>query len=98
LLSDGGFLITQSKGVPLMGRVAFVLSVVLALVLAVAGPSSAFQCPKLIQKVNEEAGNRLDEPAYNARQLAEEADALHKAGKHAEAEAKAKEALKQLGM
>jgi hypothetical protein len=81
-----------------MGRVAFVLSVVLALVLAVVGPSSAFQCPKLIQKVNEEAGNRLDEPAYNARQLAEEADALHKAGKHAEAEAKAKEALKQLGM
>jgi len=81
-----------------MGRVAFVLSVVFALVLAVAGSSSAFQCPKLIQKVNEEAGNRLDEPAYNARQLADEADALHKAGKHAEAEAKAKEALKQLGM
>lgn len=81
-----------------MGRVAFVLSIVVALVFVIAGPSSAFQCPKLIQKVNEEAGNRLDEPAYNARQLAEEADALHKAGKHAEAEAKAKEALKQLGM
>jgi hypothetical protein len=81
-----------------MGRVTFVLSIALALTLAVAGSASAFQCPKLIQKVNEEAGNRLDEPAYNARQLAEEADALHKAGKHAEAEAKAKEALKQLGM
>jgi hypothetical protein len=81
-----------------MGRVAFVLSITLALVLAVAGPSSAFQCPKLIKQVNDEAGNRLDDAAFNARQLADEADALHKAGKHAEAEAKAKEAMKQLGM
>jgi hypothetical protein len=81
-----------------MGRVAFVLSITLALVLAVAGPSSAFQCPKLIKQVNDEAGNRLDDAGFNARQLADEADALHKAGKHAEAEAKAKEAMKQLGM
>jgi len=43
-------------------------------------------------------GNRLDDAGYNARQLAEEADALHKAGKHAEAEAKAKQAMKQLGI
>jgi hypothetical protein len=81
-----------------MGRVALVVGVAVLMILSVAGPSSAFQCPKLIQKVNDEAGNRLDEAGYNARQLAEEADALHKAGKHAESEAKAKEALKQLGM
>jgi hypothetical protein len=81
-----------------MGRVALAVSVVLALILAVAGPSSAFQCPKLIQKVNDEAGNRLDDAGYNARQLADEAEALHKAGKHQESEAKAKEALKQLGI
>ncbi len=85
-----------------MGRVALVVSVALALLFAVAGPSSAFQCPKLIKQVNDEvndeAGNRLDDAGYNARQLAEEADALHKAGKHAEAEAKAKEAMKVLGI
>jgi len=81
-----------------MGRVALAVSVVLALILAVAGPSSAFQCPKLIQKVNDEAGNRLDDAGDNARQLADEAEALHKAGKHQESEAKAKEALKQLGI
>ena len=81
-----------------MGRVALAVSVVLALILAVAGPSTAFQCPKLIQKVNDEAGNRLDDAGYNARQLADEAEALHKAGKHQESEAKAKEALKQLGI
>ena len=81
-----------------MGRVALAVSVVLALILAVAGPSSAFQCPKLIQKVNDEAGNRLDDAGYDARQLAEQADQLHKEGKHAESEAKAKEALKRLGL
>jgi type II secretory pathway pseudopilin PulG len=81
-----------------MGRVALVVIVVLAVVFAVAGPSSASQCPKLIQKVNDEAGNRLDDAAYNARQLAAQAEELHKAGKHAESEAKAKEAMKQLGI
>jgi len=81
-----------------MGRAALVVSVALALLFAVAGPSSAFQCPKLIKQVNDEAGNRLDDAGYNARQLAEEAEALHKAGKHAESEAKAKEAMKALGM
>jgi len=36
-----------------MGRVALMVSVALALLFAVAGPSSAFQCPKLIKQVNE---------------------------------------------
>jgi len=80
-----------------MGRVALAVSVALALLFTVAGPSSAFQCPKLIKQVNDEAGNRLDDAGFSARQLAEDAEALHKAGKHAEAEAKAKEAMKQLG-
>jgi len=81
-----------------MGRFALVVTVVLVLAVAVAGPSWASQCPKLIQKINDEAGNRLDDAAYNARQLAAEAEELHKAGKHAESEAKAKEAMKQLGI
>jgi len=81
-----------------MGRVALAVSIALALVLAVAGPSSAFQCPKLIKAVNDEAGNRLDDAGYDARQLAEQAEQLHKEGKHADAEAKAKEAMKKLGI
>ena len=81
-----------------MGRVTLMVSVALALLFAVAGPSSAFQCPKLIKQVNDEAGNRLDDAGYNARQLADKAEALHKAGKHQESEAKAKEAMKALGM
>src|SRR3989441_9427330 len=81
-----------------MGRVALAVSVALALLFTVAGPSSAFQCPKLIKQVNDEAGSRLHDASYNTRQLADDAEALHKAGKDAEAEAQAKEALKQLGM
>jgi len=67
-------------------------------VLSVAGSSSAFPCPKPANQVNDEAGNRFDDASNNARKLAAEAEALHNAGKHTEAEAKAKEAMKQLGM
>jgi hypothetical protein len=81
-----------------MGRVMLAVALVVALVVVVAGPAAAFQCPKLIKQVNDEAGNRLDDAGYNARQLAEQAEALHKEGKHAESEAKAKEALKALGL
>ena len=81
-----------------MARVALSVAVALALVLAVSGPSWAFQCPKLIKQINDEAGNRLDDAGYTARQAAEQAEQLHKEGKHAESEAKAKEGLKALGM
>ena len=81
-----------------MGRFVLVSAVAGALVLAVAGPSAAFQCPKLLQAINNEAGNRLDDAGYQARQMAEEAEKLHKEGKHAESEAKAKEAMKILGI
>jgi hypothetical protein len=82
----------------MMSRVALAVSVALALVLAVAGPLSAFQCPTLIQKVNGEACNRFDDASNTARQLAAQAEALHKAGKHEESVAKAKEAMKLLGI
>jgi hypothetical protein len=81
-----------------MARLIFVSAVAGVLVLIVAGPSPAFQCPKLVQAVNNEAGNRLDDAGYTARQMAEEAERLHKEGKHAESEAKAKEAMKLLGL
>jgi hypothetical protein len=69
-----------------------------ALVVAVAAPAAAFQCPSLVKKINDEAEQRFDDAAYNAKTMAAEADALHKAGKHAEAEAKAKEAMKLLNL
>jgi len=67
-------------------------------VLVAVGPALAFQCPKLVARINNAAGNRLDAAAYEARQKAAEADKLHKEGKHAEAEKAAKEGLAKLGI
>jgi hypothetical protein len=77
----------------------FVIMTVIGLsVLCVAGPALAFQCPKLVKKIEDEAGTRFDEAAANARAKAAQATELHAQGKHAEAEAAAKEGLKLLGM
>ena len=43
------------------------MGLVLGLIVAVSTPSSASECTKLIQQVNDEAGNRLDDAGYNAR-------------------------------
>lgn len=69
----------------------------LGLVLS-AGPALAFQCPTLIKQINDAAGNRFDAGAASAKALAAQADALHKAGKHAESIAKADEAAKAMGL
>jgi len=74
------------------------LAVAGALVVAIAAPAAAFQCPSLVKKINDEAEQRFDDAAFSAKTMAAEADALHKAGKHAEAEAKAKEAMKLLNL
>ena len=81
-----------------MGR--FVMTTVAAsvLMLALAAPVWAFQCPKLVKQIEDESGQRFDDAAYDAARAAEQATALHKEGKHAEAEAKAKMALKTLGL
>jgi len=71
---------------------------VTAMALLVTGPALAFQCPKLISKIHQEADGRLDDAGYDARTKADEADALHKAGKHAEAEKAAKEGLARIGV
>jgi hypothetical protein len=74
------------------------LFIVAATVLFVAGPASAFQCPKLVGQIQTEAGRRFDASAAKAKQSAAEADKLHKEGKHAEAERAAKEGLEALGI
>ena len=80
-----------------MSRIAFTTVIGLAAVL-VAGPALAFQCPKLIKKIEDETAIRFDEAAANAKVKAAEAAELHAKGKHAEAEQAAKDGLKLLGM
>jgi hypothetical protein len=77
----------------------FVITIVIGLAaLCVAGPALAFQCPTLVKKIEDEVGTRFDEAAAGARAKAAQAAELHAQGKHAEAEAAAKEGLKILGM
>jgi hypothetical protein len=57
-------------------------------------PALASECPLLHKQVMAAAEYRLDDAAYKAA----EGDTLHKAGKHAESEAKYDEAAKALGI
>ena len=66
--------------------------------VAFAGPALAFQCPKLVAQIDAAAGTRYDAAAAEAKAKGAEAMALHKEGKHAEAEAAAKAGLKILGL
>jgi len=76
-----------------------VLTAIAALIaLSFSTPAFAFQCPKLVKQLNDETARRFDAAASNAKIAAKEADALHAAGKHAEAEKKAKDALASLGI
>jgi hypothetical protein len=75
-----------------------ILAVTALATLMVTGPALAFQCPKLISKIHAEADSRLDDASYDARMKADEAEALHKSGKHAEAEKAAKEGLARIGV
>ena len=76
-----------------------VLTAAVALVaLTLSTPAFAFQCPKLVKQLNDATAQRFDAAATNAKVAAMEANALHAAGKHAEAEKKAKDALATLGI
>jgi len=61
----------------------------LALVLAVAGTALANQCPLLVKQIEDATAGKTDDASKKAVALAAEAKALHAAGKHAEAVAKA---------
>jgi hypothetical protein len=80
-----------------MHRIALIaLAAVTALMLST--PAYAFQCPKLVKQLNDETARRFDAAAANAKVKAAEASALHGAGKHAESEKVAKDALASLGI
>jgi hypothetical protein len=64
----------------------------LAVVGLLAGPVLANQCPLLIKQIMDATAGKTDDASKKAVALANEAKALHEAGKHADSIAKAKEA------
>jgi hypothetical protein len=69
-----------------------------AMVGLLAGPALANQCPLLIKQIMDATAGKTDEASQKAVALANEAKALHDAGKHAESIAKADEAAKVIGL
>lgn len=69
-----------------------------ALVMALGAPAYAFKCPSLIKQANAEMAkmDQNSDKVKKAKELVEEADQLHKAGKHADSVKKAEEALAEL--
>ena len=74
------------------------LMMALAVVAMTATPVLANQCPLLIKQIMDATAGKTDEASKKAVALANEAKALHEAGKHAESVAKAQEAAKVIGL
>jgi hypothetical protein len=74
------------------------LMMALAIVALAAGPVLANQCPLLIKQVQDATAGKTDDASKKAMALAQEAKALHDAGKHAESVAKADEAAKAINL
>ena len=74
------------------------LVMALAMVSLLAGPALANQCPTLIKQITDATAGKTDDASKKAVALANEAKALHDAGKHAESVAKADEAAKAINL
>ena len=70
----------------------------LAMVGLLTGPVLANQCPLLVKQIMDATAGKTDDASKKASALATEAKALHDAGKHAEAVAKADEAAKVINL
>ena len=70
----------------------------LAMVGLLAGPALANQCPLLIKQIMDTTAGKTDEASQKAVALANEAKALHDAGKHAESVQKADEAAAAINL
>jgi hypothetical protein len=78
---------------------SFALPAVVSLVvLLFAVPADAFQCPKLVKQLQDVTAQRFDAAAADGKIAAQQAQALHAAGNHAESEKVAKAALTRLGI
>ena len=64
----------------------------LAMVGLLAGPALANQCPLLVKQIMDATAGKTDDASKKAVSLANEAKALHDAGKHADSIKKADEA------
>ncbi len=74
------------------------LAMALAVVGLLAGPALANQCPLLIKQVRDACAGKTDDACKQALALANDAEKLHKEGKHAAAVAKAEEAAKPINL
>jgi hypothetical protein len=74
------------------------LLMALSIVALAAAPALANQCPLLIKQIQDATAGKTDEASKKAVALANEAKALHDAGKHAESVAKADEAAKAINL
>ena len=74
------------------------LAMALAMVGLLAGPALANQCPLLVKQVRDACAGKTDDNCKKALALADDAEKLHKDGKHAEAVAKAQEAAKPINL
>ena len=74
------------------------LMMALAVVAMTATPVLANQCPLLIKQIMDATAGKTDEASKKAIALANEAKALHEAGRHAESVAKADEAAKVINL
>ena len=74
------------------------LVMALAIVGLVAGPALANQCPTLIKQITDATAGKTDDASKKAVALANEAKALHEAGKHADSVKKAQEAAAAINL
>jgi hypothetical protein len=74
------------------------LMMALAIVGLAAGPAFANQCPTLIKQITDATAGKTDPASQKAVALANEAKALHEAGKHADSVKKAQEAAAAINL
>jgi hypothetical protein len=74
------------------------LAIAIGFLAAGVTPALAAECPVLHQQVTTEAQRRLDNGAWNAKQLAAQGAKLHEEGKHADSVVKYEEAAKAVGI
>lgn len=78
-----------------MTAVAFAFAAAATPALAQQSPAD---CAKMVDRINDEAGNRFDDASNNAKAKVEEVAKLCKDGKTAEAQKIAKELMAALGL
>ena len=81
-----------------MKNLMMALAMVGLVVGLVAGPALANQCPTLIKQITDATAGKTDAASMKAVALANDAKALHEAGKHADSVKKAQEAAAAINL